>query len=105
MVEKSSSSLGGKGGKAATTTGSSALSSSSSSSLSPEMDKLRICKEDFEAAKISFQQVHDLPTLPHSTLHLLDPFRDSVIFNFTPPSNLYTALHCTMQSESTAQCA
>lgn len=27
------------------------------SSLSPEMDKLKICKEDFEASKVSFQQV------------------------------------------------
>ena len=29
----------------------------SSSGVSPEMDKLKICKEDFEASKLSFQQV------------------------------------------------
>lgn len=71
-AEKSSSSLGGKGIKAGTGTGTAALSSSSSSSLSPEMDKLRICKEDFEAAKISFQQVthHAYSTAQHSTVCL-----------------------------------
>lgn len=31
------------------------------SSLSPEMDKLKICKEDFEASKQSFQQVRQGP--------------------------------------------
>ena len=34
----------------------SSSSSSSSSLLSPEMEKLKLCKEDFEAATVAFQQ-------------------------------------------------
>ena len=42
---------------AAEKTSQSTIKGKASSSISPEMDKLKICKEDFEASKVSFQLV------------------------------------------------
>ena len=39
--------------------------------LSPEMEKLKICREDFEAAKISFQMVSCLSTESSSIIEIV----------------------------------
>ena len=80
----SGSSSGGAGGKTSSSPNPNPPGGKTSSS-STEMDKIRLCREDFEAAKVSFSQVTHRKIYTYTSTHHCGPAQACVIlFNSRP---------------------